>query len=86
MSIPLSHQQITFLHGHDVKLISLDQQIRDVKTARDMFLNYVLAEAGAIGPHKLSPDGTQLVRDEDPTKKNPQKPNQTKRPTKKPRR
>jgi len=86
MSIPLTHQQLTFIRGHDAKLIALDQQIRDVRSAMDMFLNYVLAEAGAKGPHKLSDDGTKLVRDEDPTKKNPPKPNQTKRPTKRTRR
>lgn len=85
MSIPLSKSQIDFLRGHDAKLIALDQQAKDVNTAVAMFLNYVLAEAGAEGPHKLSPDGMQLVRDEDPTKKNPQK-SPAKRPTKRTRR
>ena len=69
MPIPLSQSQLEFLRGHETRLVTLEQQMKDVAGARDNFLNYVLAENGAVGPHKLSKDGTQLVRDEDPTKK-----------------
>ncbi len=79
MPIPFSQKQLEFIRGHETKVITLRQQIADVETARENFMNYVLAENGAVGPHKLSDDGTQLVRDEDPTKKTPPKENQKKK-------